>query len=124
MGKGWLKRAAQIALKIGVGIDTFGPMVKGFTPDRVDRWIDAGGDYVSKGTDIILQAEIMGQALSLSGQDKLKAATPAMAQLILKSDALVGRKIDDPVKFERGVAAMTSGLADILNSLDDKVETV
>src|SRR5690606_13212372 len=90
---GWLKKVGQVALQIVVGIDTFGPIVKSVAPDKVDRAIDRIGDYTRQSADIIAYAEIMGQALgNVSGPDKLKAATPAMAQVILRSDAMIGKK--------------------------------
>lgn len=115
----FLKRLGQIALKVVVGIDTFAPLVKGFTSDRVDAIIDRVGDYTTQAADVIVQAEIMGQALQLGGSQKLKAAAPAMAQVILRSDAMVGKKIKDAATFERGVLKITDGWADVLNSLDD-----
>lgn len=114
----FLKKLGQIALKVVVGVDTFGSMVKAVTPDGVDHVIDLVGDYSTQAAEVIAQAEIMGAALQLPGPDKLKAATPAMAQVILRSDAMLGRKIADPVLFERGVSKITDGWADILNSLD------
>lgn len=114
----FLTRLGQIALKFVVGIDTFGPIIKGFTPDHVDRVIDRVSDYSTQAAAVIAQAEIMGQALQLAGQDKLKAAAPAMAQVILQSDAMIGRKIKNPALFEQGVLKVTDGWADLLNSLD------
>lgn len=116
---GWLKRVGQIALQIVVGIDTFGPMIKAIASDRVDRVVDVVGDKTRQFVQVIAHAEMFGQALGLTGADKLTAATPAMAQVILSSDAMIGRKIKDPEKFKAGVAQITAGWADILNSLDD-----
>ena len=116
---GLLTKIAQIAAKIVIGIDTFGPLAKSVANDKYDRYIDVVADYTTKAADVVVQAEIFGNALALSGQDKLKAATPAMAQLILKSDLMVGQKIKNPVLFEKGVASITSGFADVLNSLDE-----
>lgn len=115
----FLKRLGQIALKVVIGIDTFGPIVKGFTPDRVDAVIDRVGDYTRQSAEVIAHAEIMGQALQLAGSQKLKAAAPAMAQVILRSDAMIGQKIHDASLFERGVLKITDGWADVLNSLDE-----
>lgn len=115
----FLKKLGQIALQVVIGIDTFGPLAKSFTPDPVDRAIDLAGDYSRRAASVITQAEIMGQALALAGQDKLKAAAPAMAQVILQSDAMIGKQIKDAAMFERGVVKITDGWADILNSLDE-----
>lgn len=115
----FLTKLGQIAAKFVIGIDTFAPMVKGFTPDHIDRVIDRVGDYSTQAARVITQAEIMGQALQLAGKDKLTAAAPAMAQVILQSDAMIGKKIKQPELFEAGVLKITSGWADVLNSLDE-----
>lgn len=114
----WLTRIGKLALQVATGLETFGPIAKQFTPDPVDRIIDRAQDLSSQSAAIIVQAEIMGQALSLPGPDKLKMAAPAMAQVILKSDAMIGKKIKDAALFQSGITKITDGWADILNSLD------
>ncbi len=74
-------------------------------------------------SQIIVQAELFGQALSLAGPDKLKAATPAVAQIILQSSILANHKINDAVLFKQGCQKIADGMADVLNSLEDKVDT-
>lgn len=72
---------------------------------------------------IVVNVEAFGQILGTPGADKLKAASPLVSQLILQSDLLAGKKIDNPVLFQSGITKITDGMADILNSLDDKVDT-
>lgn len=72
---------------------------------------------------IIVQVEVMGQALGIAGPDKLKAAAPAVAQIILQSSVMVHREIADPVKFNAACATIAGGMADLLNSLKDNVDT-
>lgn len=72
---------------------------------------------------IVMNVEIFGQVLNTPGPDKLKAATPAVAQIILQSDMMAGKKINDQVLFKQGVEKVTAGIADILNSIkDDEVK--
>uniref|UniRef100_A0A6M3LD29 Uncharacterized protein n=1 Tax=viral metagenome TaxID=1070528 RepID=A0A6M3LD29_9ZZZZ len=73
---------------------------------------------------IIIQAELFGQALNLPGAQKLTAATPAVAQIILQSSILANHKIADPVLFKQGCTKIADGMADVMNSLQDKIETV
>ncbi len=80
-------------------------------------------DTITKAAELVTQAEVFGQALGISGPDKLKALTPSLTQLLLQSNLLAGHKIKDPVLFAKGVASVGSGLADILNSLDDDIST-
>lgn len=72
---------------------------------------------------IVVTVEAVGQALNLPGADKLKGATPLIAQLILQSDLMVGKKIDNHALFMQGCMKLGDGMADILNSMDDKVDT-
>lgn len=119
-----LSRIGQIALKATELIMGYGPLVKQAIPGtRDDRAIDLVADKLVELRDVIVQVEIFGQALGLAGADKLKAAGPAVAQVILSSSILAGRKIRDPELFKRGATKMSDGMADIMNSLDDKVET-
>lgn len=119
---GWLKRIGEIALKGTAIIIGLQPTLKAYADDKTDAKIDRVVSFADKLQAVIVNAEIMGQALSLPGPDKLKAATPAMIQVIL-SDLVAGRKVKDRAKFEAGVTQVTSGLADIFSSLEDKVET-
>lgn len=120
-----LSKAGQVASKFVVGVDLFSPFIKTYTPDSVDRAIDRAGDLARESVEVIKQAEIMGQALGIGGADKLKAAAPAMAQVILRSSAMAGKQIQDPELFQRGVTKIADGWADVLNSVhgDELVTT-
>jgi hypothetical protein len=67
--------------------------------------------------DIIAQVEAIGQALGQKGPDKLKAAGPLVAQVVLKSALLANHKIAQPDLFAAGSTKIADGMADILNSL-------
>lgn len=68
---------------------------------------------------IVMNVEVFGQVLNTPGADKLKAATPLVAQIIMQSDMMAGKKINDPVLFKQGVEKVAGGIADILNSVKD-----
>lgn len=67
---------------------------------------------------IVGQVEVFGQVLGTKGEDKLKAATPAVQQILLSS-LVAGKKIKDPQLFKSGSTKVTDGVAEILNSLDE-----
>jgi hypothetical protein len=66
-----------------------------------------------------MNVEVFGNDWNTPGPDKLKAASPLVAQIIHQSEMLAGKKIDDKVLFAAGVEKITSGMADILNSVKD-----
>lgn len=66
---------------------------------------------------IITTVEAMGQALSLSGNQKLTAAGPLVAQLIMQSSVMVGKKVADPTLFQKACTEYAQATVDLLNSL-------
>ena len=75
-------------------------------------------------SSIIIQAELFGQALGLKGVDKLTAASPAVAQIILRSSILANHKIANEQLFQAGCKKIADGMADVMNSLDSSVDTI
>lgn len=81
-------------------------------------------DTIEQVASIILTTEALGQTLGTTGPDKLKAATPLVAQILLNSDLLYRKKISDPKLFRAGSEAIADGMAKILNSIrDNQLET-
>ena len=68
---------------------------------------------------IIASIEAVGAALGLPGTQKLTAAAPQVAQIILQSTLLVNHKIANSALFNQGCTKVADGMADILNSLDE-----
>lgn len=120
----WLKKVGQIVLKVTEIVVGFGPVVSSLIPgDRDDKIIQVVSVDLVQISQIIQQVEVFGQALGIAGPDKLKAAAPAVAQIILASSMMAKHEIADPVLFRQGCTKVADGMADILNSLKDKVET-
>lgn len=65
---------------------------------------------------VVVQAEAMIQAPG-SGATKLAAATPLVAQIVQTSELVSGHKIANEALFIQGCQKITSGSADVLNSL-------
>lgn len=116
----FLKKLGQVILR---GTEMFAG-VSPLIPPQYKEKTTSVVDTLGQVGHIIVSVEAFGQTLNIAGADKLKAAAPLVAQIILASDMLTGKKIDDPVKFLAGVTKITDGMADIINSLDDKVDTV
>jgi hypothetical protein len=119
----WLKKVGEIALKTTTIILGLGPVFKQYTDAHGDAQIDRILDKAQEMQAVIVQAEIFGAALGLSGPDKLKAASAAMAQVILTSSVMAGKKIEKPELFATGCAKIADGWADVLNSLKADVQT-
>ena len=72
--KGFLKKAGAVILKGAETLPTVGPMIKAYTPDKIDRIIDIVTDKTEEMSQVVITVEAVGQALQLTGADKLKAA--------------------------------------------------
>jgi hypothetical protein len=124
---GWLKKAASILLKVTEIVTGFGPIITTLIPgDKDDKVLQVVTHELSQVASIVTQVELMAAALTppLPGDQKLIMATPAVAQIILSSSMMVHHEIADPVKFRAGCASIASGMADVLNSLKDNVESI
>jgi len=54
-----------------------------------------------------------------AGSAKLQAATPFIAALIQNTDTLIGKKPKDEAEFTTACTALTSALADVMNSFGE-----
>lgn len=117
-----LGKAMQIAGKVVAVITGFAPALVALTPTKKDDEIYAKiADPLTQVAGIIIQVEGMAQALDqpLPGTEKLKMATPIVAQIILNSGIMVNKKIANPELFKQGCSSIASGVADVLNSLKE-----
>lgn len=115
----FLKKLADTIVRIA-GIATgFIPLVQGIMPSRSAE-VQTVSDDLTKVAGIIATVEAAAAAMTTpaAGAEKLKMATPLVAQVILQSDMLVGHKVKDAQKFQAGCASVASGVADILSSLE------
>lgn len=97
-----------------------GPIISSFIGSGVSSKVGqvigtVTNDLTSIG-QVVVQAEAMIQTPG-SGATKLQAATPLVAQIIQTSEMLSGHKIANEALFIQGSTKVTSGIADILNSL-------
>jgi hypothetical protein len=121
----WLTLIGKIVLT-GLSVVTgFGPMVGNMIPGtKDDKIIKTAEDTLTQVAQIIGMVEAIGQAATtpMPGAEKLKVATPLVAQIILSSSMLAQHKIDNEVLFRQGCASIASGMADVLNSLKGEPE--
>lgn len=112
-----LGKVTQIAMGIG-------PMFGSVVPSAAGAIQTVSHDLEQIAT-IVQMVESMGATLgNTPGALKLTAASPLVAQIILKSSVLANRKIADSAKFTQGVNSIASGVADVLSSLEDHVPTI
>lgn len=118
----FLKQLGSIVLKVTQIATGIAPLIGG---NAQTQRIEATtiNDLTAIGS-IIAQVEAMGQALQLSGTQKLTAAGPLVAQIVLKSELLANRKIADEAAFTKACNGLASDMADLLNSLHGDVQTV
>lgn len=117
----WFKKVIDVVLK-GISIATgFMPLIQGVAPNNtaVQNTVATISDDLTKVAGIVTTVEAIGASLSLPGAQKLTAAAPLVAQVILQSEFVVGKKVKDEAKFKAGVASIASGMADVLSSLED-----
>jgi len=119
---GFLKKLGSIVLKVTSLAVGFEPLIRASVPDENGK-VKLVFDKLEQIRDVVIQTEVFGQVLNLPGVDKLKAAGPMVANLILQSSILVDRKIDNPELFQKGSTQVAAGMADILNSLKDDIKT-
>lgn len=118
----FLSKLGQIVVK-GLQIITgLQPVVSSVNP-QIGATIQTVSVDLAQIGDIIVNVEAVGQALGIAGPDKLRAAAPQVAQIILKSAMLANHQIADGALFTQGSTKIADGMADVLNSLKDNIET-
>lgn len=119
----FLKKLGIILAKATEIITGVGPLIRTVAPQYATQEQFLESELVQIG-QIIVTVEALGQALGTAGPDKLKAAAPLVAQIILKSSIVGQHQIANPQLFQSGAQKIADGMADVLNSLkDDKIKT-
>src|SRR5229473_448728 len=111
-----LAKIGGIILKATEILTGFGSVVSQSIPSSSGVITTVSKDLTEIAT-VITQVEAVGQSLAIAGPDKLKAAAPLVAQVILSSAMIVNHSIADSAKFQGGCTKIADGMADILNSL-------
>lgn len=113
----FLKKAGQMILKVLGAASTFFPLLGGIFPAA-----SVVGNELSKIGGVIVTTEQMATAMfgpdTKTGSQKLAAAVPHVAAIIQESELMAGKKVKDEAGFEKACTEITSGFADLLNSLE------
>jgi hypothetical protein len=117
MGLTFLKKAGQVIAGMAGILPLFQPAAA-MNP-KIAGMLSTTEAELTKIGNVILQTEAFGNTLSLKGPDKLKAAAPQVAQLVMASSLIAGKKIANQALFHLGSTKIGDGMADILNSLHE-----
>lgn len=112
--EGVLESVSPVAGLVGATVKA---LIPGNKEDKVVDYIT--NDGIAAASNVVKNVEAFGQALSLPGADKLKAAAGPMAQVLLQSSVFAGKKIKDPELFKQGATKIADGMADCWNAVDD-----
>lgn len=117
--------------KLGSVLATVTGLFMGFAPLLTKQYPQTGEVVTTVSKDLaaigdgVAQIEAIGQLQGLSGEQKAKALGPIVAQIVLSSSLVAGKKIADPALFQQACTNLGGDVADILNSLhEDGVEVV
>src|SRR5579862_4153702 len=95
----------------------------GSAAPKVENAIATGATDLTQVGQVVVSAEALLQGPG-SGASKLAAATPLVQSIVQTSQLVDGKKIAYPTLFTQGCSKITSGVADVLNSLhEDAVKT-
>lgn len=123
----WLSLIGKIVLTGLQVVTGFGPMAAAMIPGtKDDKIIGQAKDTLTEVSQVITMVEMIAAASSspMPGAEKLKVATPLVAQIILSSSMLAQHKIGNEVLFRAGCEKIASGMADVLNSIKGEPEVV
>lgn len=112
----FLKKLGQIIVAGANVFGVFSPMIQQVVPGS--GVVNTVSKDIAEIGNVVVSVEAFGQMAGLPGAQKAKLAGPQIAQILMNSTLLVGKKIHDPVLFAKACASMGGDMADILNSLD------
>lgn len=120
-----MKFLTRLGMILNQGLQIAGvvaPAVKVLFPGQADK-VEVISQDLAQVAEVIVQVEAFGQALSLPGPQKLQASVGPVTQILLRSALVANHKVADEALFKAGAQKIADGMADILNSLKDKIET-
>jgi len=120
----FLKKLGMIIAKIGMIAAGIGPIAAQAFPEEASQ-IGKVTDTLTLATQVVVNIEGISAALEspMSGEDKLRAASALVSNIVLQSDLMTGGKIHDTALFTKGTTELTQGIVDILNSRNADIPT-
>jgi hypothetical protein len=121
-----LKKIGQVFNSAEKAVPAYGQLAllaTALTPNTKDDEIVAKGlaianDGLVRFQNIIVDAEIVGQALGMPGSQKAAAAAPAILQLFLDLPIIKGKKPKDPAQSKLDAAELGGALAKFMNGFE------
>jgi hypothetical protein len=113
----FLSKLAEIFAKGLQIVAVFAGVSAKILPGSVNTEIQVVSEDLKEIGQVIVDGEQVGVALGLKGPDKLKAAAPKVADILLQSAMLANHKIANPTLFSQGATKIADGMADVINSL-------
>ena len=114
----FLKALGLAIIKGAQIVSGLAPMVRTALPNQTGL-IDTVSADLAEIAKVVVTVEAIGQALHQPGTAKLTAASPLVAQIVLRSSVLSGKKIANEGLFAQGAQKIADGMADVLNSLHE-----
>jgi len=120
----FLSKISEIVGKIVVHWTGLAPVVQGFIKDDSGK-IQTITDTLLEVRDAVISTEIFASTITsdVSGEDKMRASGAQVAQIILKSSLVANQKIENEELFKTGCERIAGGMADVLNSFKDDIDT-
>lgn len=119
----FLAKAGSILLRV-IGIASgIAPTLNPLVPQKDQGALAKVESEIGAIGGVITTTEAMAQSIlgtTGNGAAKLKAATPFVSQIIQSSELMVSHKVKDEAAFTAAVTTITSGFADLLNSVEQK----
>ena len=112
----FLRQLGLAILKGAQIVSGIAPIARTVLPNQAG-FIETVSADLAQVAEVVTAVEAIGQALKQPGPAKLSAASPLVAQVILRSSVLAGKKIANEALFAQGAQKMADGMADVLNSV-------
>jgi hypothetical protein len=112
----FLQLLAKIIKEGGIILSGFQPYISQVDPKATPVLVKAD-DVLVKIAGIVADAQVAGEALQLTGAQKLTAVTPLVAQAIKDSALLFGHEIQNLDAYTTAAQGIASNVVDLLNSL-------
>jgi hypothetical protein len=119
MDMSFLKKLGLILVNVATTAAGIGPILAPLLGNKAGAVAGAVGvvanDLTAIGTVVVqIETALHGKA----GADKLAAAVALVGPIIRTSQLVTGKKIADEALLQKGIAEVTQGVVDILNSID------
>lgn len=117
----FLSILGKVVLQATGIVQAFGPIAQMVYPNAAGAIQTISRDSAEI-ANVVVNVEAFGQMSQLTGEQKLAAVAPLVAQIVMSSAVVANHKIANPQLFQQGVTKITGGWADVINSFDGNPE--